>query len=115
MEEKRKNVRVKLNSVVSFKIKSTLLAVSSRIKDASDSGMCFPSKNSFPVGTVLELRIRSEDLPEPIKVFGKVVRIVNPAINDAHFEVGLEFLEMPVAKLQILHDYIQQAVAQGSD
>ena len=115
MEEKRKSPRVRANAVVSFKVKSAKLASGSRVKDISESGIGIPLKQYYSVNSILELEVRSDDLKEPIKATARVVRIANRDKGKFQFEVGVELLDFPFAKLNILHDYIQRIIAQGED
>ncbi len=112
MENKRKSVRVTAFLVASFKVKNTRLAGGSRVKDISETGACVPSNHYFPVDSLIELEIRSDDLKEPIKALARVVRITNRNDGKFPYEVGLVFLDLPLVKRNILHDYIQRSIAQ---
>ncbi len=111
MENKRKSVRVTASLVVSFKVKNTRLAVGSRIKDVSATGVCIPSKYYLPVDSLIELEIRSDDFKEPIKASARVVRVTNRSGSKFPYEVGLVFVDVPFDKRNILHDYIQRSIA----
>jgi len=111
MEEKRKNIRVRANFVALFKPQYTRLARGSRIKDVSETGVCVPAKNHFPVDTLLEVVIRSEDLKEPIQILARVVRIVECHNGNYPFEVGVVFLDLPLSNKNKLKEYIRHAIA----
>jgi len=113
MDEKRKSPRIRTSAVVSYKVQAARLAGGSRIKDISETGICIPSKVYFPVDSILELEIRSDDLEKPIKVLAKVVRIANRDKGKFSFEVGLLFLGVPPDQFDILHGYIRRLIAQG--
>lgn len=115
MEEKRKHPRIKANVLVSYKVKTSRLLGGSHIKDISESGIGLPSKHYFPIDTILELEVKSDDFKEPLKALAKVVRIANLNNNKFQFEVGVEFLDLTPARRNMLHDYISQAIAQGVD
>jgi len=114
MEEKRKSIRVRgSNLTVLFKVKNARLAGGSRIKDISEIGLCILSKYHFPVDSVLEMEIRSDNLKEPIKTLGRVVRIVNCNNSKFQFEVGIVFLDLSLANNRItLRNYIQRFMTQ---
>ena len=115
MENKRRSVRVTANSIVSFKVKDTRLAGGSRIKDVSETGACIPSNHYFPIDSLLELEIRSDDLKGSIKVLGRVVRITGRREGKFLYEVGLVFLDLPFDKRKMLQEYIQRFMAQGEN
>ena len=115
MDEKRRGPRVRANIVVNFKVKSIRLVGGSRIKDISVVGICLPSKHYFPVDSILDLEIRSEELKEPIKVSARVARISNRNSSKFQFEVGLDFLDLPLPKRDELNNYIQRVLAQGQN
>lgn len=115
MDDKRKSPRVKANGVVSFKVKSSRLAGGSRVKDISASGICIPSKSYFPVDSILELEVRSDDLKEPIKTLARVVRIAKRDKGNFQFEVGLEFIDFPIDQSYLLNEYMLRSKASETD
>lgn len=114
-KNKRKNARIRANLAVLFKVKNTLLAGGSRIKDVSETGMCIPSKHNFPVDSLLELEIRSDDLQEPIKASAAVVRVTRRNDSEFPYELGIIFLDIPFDKWKMLQDYIRRSIAQGKN
>ena len=113
MDEKRNRPRVRANAIVSFKVKTIRLVGSARIKDISETGICFPSKVYFPLDSILEVEVRSENLKNPIKASARVVRMTRRNNSKFPFEVGLQFLDIPIVNQSAFMDYIQLAIAQG--
>lgn len=107
MEDKRKHVRVCANLVVILKVKNSRLARGSRTKDISETGICIPLNNYFPVGSLLELEMRSIDLKGPIRSLARVVRIAKLDDGYTPFEMGVEFIDFPVANRRIFSEYIR--------
>ena len=112
MEEKRKVSRIKVNAVVSYRIKNIRLAGGTRVQDISELGICIPTTQFIPVDSILELEIRSDDLKEPIKTLAKVTRVVHRSGGKYQFEVGLEFVDFPRVRLNELCDFIKISLAQ---
>ncbi len=115
MENKRNKVRVKVNSVVLYKIKGALLGGGSRVKDISEAGACILSKHNFPVGSLLDLEIRRDDLKEPIKISAQIVRAVNRDDGQYPFELGLVFSNLSSIKQETLQEYIRCFMVQGEN
>ena len=114
MDDKRKNVRVRANLAVSIRAQNSRFASGSRTRDISESGACFPSRLSLPVNFLLTMELRSEYLKAPIKAVVRVVRVINQ--NDAQFpvQVGVAIQDIPLPNQQILREFIQHALAEGS-
>ncbi len=99
--------------VVSYKVKNTCLAGGLRLKNVSETGLCIPSKHYFPIDSLLELEIRSDDLKEPIKALARVARVTDRSDGKFRCEVGLVFLDLPLVKQNMLQDCIKRSIAQG--
>ena len=109
MVEKRNSTRMIEPFVVSFKAKNTLLSFGSRIKDISETGACLSSHQYFPIDTLLEMEIRSYDSKISVKTLARIIRTANCNDSKFKFELGLVFLNPPLAKWDMLYNYIHPA------
>ncbi|MBF0504520.1 MAG: PilZ domain-containing protein [Candidatus Omnitrophica bacterium] len=113
MQNKRKSDRRNVSLNVSFrKMKSNLIS-GSRIKDISETGICIPLNLYFPINSLLEVGIRLHEFKNFIKTTARVVRISDRDNNSRYrYDVGLEFLDLPSEKRNLLRDYLHQSMTQ---
>ena len=79
-----------------------------RTKDASPSGLKIYSDVSFPVGTVVSIKLQSPKTRRLIQAAGEV-KWVTPIDEGRSFEIGLEFVETPIGSIMDLLDHIYKA------
>lgn len=107
MENRRKHVRINKSLEVSFHKAKDFLRSGARNKDISESGICLPTAQYFPVGSILEVEISLVDFKAPVKVVARVMWVAKKDNSQFPFEVGLEFLEILPAQRDMLRDYIK--------
>jgi len=90
-----------------------ILSSGSRIKNISETGLCFLSSSYIPVESIVEMEIRTDDLPGPMKIWARVVKTANLNDSKFKFELGVVFLDIDYdyVKRKALHDYIERHVA----
>lgn len=108
VEDKRKWVRLNKGLALSFRQVDGFLRSGGRTKDISPGGLCFPLGSYFPVGTLLEIEIHSEDLKFPVKALTRVVWVMQHNTGEFPFEIGVEFVEIPPHQRDMLQTYIKR-------
>jgi Tfp pilus assembly protein PilZ len=79
-----------------------------RTKNASPSGLKIDSDVSFPVGTIVSIKLQSPKTRRLIQATGEV-KWVTPIGEGQSFEIGLEFVETSVGSIMDLLDHIYKA------
>ena len=79
-----------------------------RTKNASPSGLKIDSDVSFPLGTVVSIKLQSPKTRRLIQAAG-VVKWVTAIGEGQSFEIGLEFVETSVRSIMDLLDHIYKA------
>jgi hypothetical protein len=79
-----------------------------RTKDASPSGLKIDSDVSFPVGTVVSIKLQSPKTRRLIQATGEV-KWVTPDDEGRSFEIGLEFVETSIRSIMDLLEHIYKA------
>ena len=108
MDERRKEPRIKEESDVTITVVSEgkrqkIICDSS--KDISIYGAKIHSRDLFPVDTLLEIDFATKTVHEKITTLGKV-KWIKVIIEDASYEVGVEFVKTPGDAVKKLEDYI---------
>ena len=112
MPNQRKSTRRSVNLNVSFrKVKSYLIS-GSRIKNISETGMCIPLNLYFPVDSLLEVGFPLHEFKNSIKTLARVVRVSDRNNSRYRFDVGLEFLNLPADKRNMIREYIHSSLPQ---
>ncbi len=108
MSERRKAPRLQETSDVTITVKSegkNRKVVYESSKDISAYGARIHSREMFPVDTLLEIDFTSKTVQEKITALGKV-KWIKVIIEDASYEVGVEFVKKPGEAVKKLEDYI---------
>jgi hypothetical protein len=109
MDERRKSTRMNEESDVTITVVSEgkhqkIICDSS--KDISIYGAKIHSRDLFPVDTLLEIDFITKTVHEKITALGKV-KWIKVIIEDASYEVGVEFVKTPGDAVKKLEDYIE--------
>jgi len=109
MDERRKSIRMKEESDVTITVVSEgkhqkIICDSS--KDISIYGAKIHSRDLFPVDTLLEIDFITKTVHEKITALGKV-KWIKVIIEDASYEVGIEFVKTPGDAVKKLENYIE--------
>jgi hypothetical protein len=89
--DKRRHDREKMEAEIYYRAEDQQWTGGCISKDVSESGVCIQVKESFPIGTIIELQF---NLPLSLTSFfvkGKIVR-VNKMPDNERWEIGLEML-----------------------
>lgn len=108
MDERRKAPRFKEESDVTITVVSEgkhQKVICDSSKDISAYGARIHSRDYFPVDTLLDIDFATKSVHEKIKTLGKV-KWIKVIIEDASYEVGVEFVETPDDAVKKLEDYI---------
>jgi len=111
MENKRKAPRGNVNLKASLRKIKKSLSSGSRITDISETGMRMPLNLYFPVDSLLEVEIIFEDLNISILTLARVARITERNNSRYRFDVGFEFLNLPLEKQDLLRKYVHQSLS----
>jgi len=79
-----------------------------RTKNASPSGLKLDSDVSFPVGTIVSIKLQSPKTRRLIQAAGEV-KWVTPSGDGQTFEIGLEFVETSIRSIMDFLDHIYKA------
>jgi hypothetical protein len=118
MGERRKAPRLKEESDVTITVVSEgkhQKVICDSSKDISVYGARIHSRDYFPVDTLLDIDFATKSVHEKIKALGKV-KWIKVIIEDASYEVGVEFVDTPDDAVRKLEDYIswkQQHLSQN--
>ncbi|HNY51100.1 MAG TPA: PilZ domain-containing protein [Smithella sp.] len=108
MVERRKAPRLKEESDVTITVVSdgkNQKVVYDSSKDISVYGAKLHSREMFPINTLLEIDFTSKAVQEKITALGKV-KWIKVIIEDASYEMGVEFVKTPGDAMKKLEDYI---------
>jgi len=113
---RRRHARAPLNSkvIVASLLSDGLKFVSDNnpkvyyIRDISSSGLFIESINLCKIGTTLKLLFPITGTDKIIQAMGKVVRLVEPVIEDEYVApgMGIEFSNMPFENSVLIENYI---------
>ena len=108
MKERRKAPRLTEESDVTITVVSEgkhQKVIYDSSKDISAYGAKIHSRVSFPVDSLLELDFATNTVYQNINALGKV-KWIKVIIEDASYEVGVEFVKNPGDAVKKLEDYI---------
>ena len=108
MDERRKTPRLKEESDVTITVVSegkNQKVVYDSSKDISVYGAKIHSREMFPINTVLEIDFTSKTVQDKITALGKV-KWIKVIIEDASYEMGVEFVKTPGDAMKKLEDYV---------
>ena len=108
MNERRKAPRMKEESDVTITVVSEgkhQKIIYDSSKDISEYGAKIQSREMFPIDTLLEINFTTKTVHQNIKALGKV-KWIKVIIEDASYEVGVEFVKKPDDAIKKLDDYI---------
>jgi hypothetical protein len=116
MDERRKSPRIMEESDVTITVVSEgkhqkIICDSS--KDISIYGAKIHSRDLFPLDTLLEIDFITKTVHQKITALGKV-KWIKVIIEDASYEVGVEFVKNPGEAVKKLEDYISWKQQQTS-
>lgn len=100
-KEKRRYERVKINS--------------EKIYDLSEGGIYIRTKEPKPLGSTIALELRLFENEEPVRVKGKVIRIIYEKGAPKNFPPGMavEFIDIDEKCREIIRKYIRARKIQG--
>lgn len=107
MVDKRRHVRVPLNSKVIVMEKNVSRV--NTIRDISISGAFIETVDLPKIGTELYLLFPLHSHDKTAQTYAKVVRMVEPALDDEAFVfpgVGIEFIDVPFESSVLIEDYV---------
>jgi c-di-GMP-binding flagellar brake protein YcgR len=108
MDERRKTPRLKEESDVTITVVSegkNQKVVYDSSKDISVYGAKIHSREMFPINTLLEIDFTSKTVQDKITALGKV-KWIKVIIEDASYEMGVEFVKTPGDAMKKLEDYV---------
>ncbi|MGB5218265.1 MAG: PilZ domain-containing protein [Smithella sp.] len=108
MDERRKTPRLKGESDVTITVVSegkNQKVVYDSSKDISVYGAKIHSREMFPINTLLEIDFTSKTVQDKITALGKV-KWIKVIIEDASYEMGVEFVKTPGDAMKKLEDYV---------
>ena len=108
MVERRKTPRLKEESDVTITVVSdgkNQKVVYDSSKDISVYGAKLHSREMFPINTLLEIDFTSKTVQEKITALGRV-KWIKVIIEDASYEMGVEFVKTPGDAMKKLEDYV---------
>jgi c-di-GMP-binding flagellar brake protein YcgR len=108
MNERRKVPRLKEESDVTITVVSegkNQKVVYDSSKDISVYGAKIHSREMFPINTLLEIDFTSKTVQDKITALGKV-KWIKVIIEDASYEMGVEFVKTPGDAMKKLEDYV---------
>lgn len=108
MDERRKAPRLKEESDVTITVVpegNTQKVIYDSSKDISMYGAKIYSREMFPVDTLLQIDVITKTLHNNITALGKV-KWIKVIIEDASYEIGVEFVKTPGDAIKKLEDYI---------
>jgi c-di-GMP-binding flagellar brake protein YcgR len=112
MENRRTGIRVSATLSVSFhEVESDFLGGSSG-KNISEAGLCIPLTHILPIGSSLEIEIRSLDFGARVKAIARIAWVA-PRDGKYPFEAGLEFLNLGPIDRDAIQYYIAHSAAKG--
>jgi len=114
-ENKKRALRVGEDCKVSFREITGNFLSGSHGKNISETGFCIPLTHHIPVGSLLEVSIRSVDLASPVKAVARIAWITGRRGKKLPFEAGLEFLTLGVAARNDLREFIERSAARGAN
>ena len=103
----KKEDRVTITPVYQFEAQQRKRFFNILSKDISLTGVKIQTDTFFPVDTILKIEISLTNPPRSISANGKV-RWVKILSARELFEIGCEFVEMPIHDTKILKDYIKK-------
>lgn len=106
MEERRKFVRVPDTSQVSYKVISEERLGEYIARDISQGGLRFFAHEFIPKGSLLKIRISSNEKVFSFEAMAKLVWIREIPDNDK-YEVGVEFIDLPKNLVEYVINYIK--------
>ncbi len=110
-EEQRKRERLKEQHDVAITIVSDNDKLSKMkkfyhlSKDLSGSGVKICGDMFLPVGTMVKMELKLENLHQKIIALGRV-KWIKAIVEDVSYEAGVEFIETPEETIKKIEDYI---------
>jgi hypothetical protein len=112
MGNRRTGIRASSTLSVSFhEVDSDFLDGSSG-KNISEAGICIPLTHKLPVGSSLEIEIRSLDFEARVKAIARIAWVA-PREGEYPFEAGLEFLNLGPLDREAIQYYIAHSAERG--
>ena len=108
--EKRRHIRVAVDAYISATL-TTDKAQTEKIfttKDIGPEGIFLVSSETFPIGTIVKLKIHTPSTVKPINVEAEVVRIARDE-NSHVTGMGLIFLQMGIEEKKELFKHLYLA------
>ncbi len=108
MKERRRVARIKEESDVTITVVSEgkhQKVICDSSKDISVYGARIHSRDFFSVDTLLDINFATKTVHKKIKALGKV-KWIKVIVEDASYEVGVEFVKKPDDAIKKLEDYI---------
>jgi c-di-GMP-binding flagellar brake protein YcgR len=114
-KNRRTEVRVNRRLIVTYNPAGVFLRSGSGTKTISEGGICIPMERPFPVDTLLEVEINSEDIKGPIRVVARIVWVEKRDNVQCPFEAGLQFTEISQIQREKLREFVKKFHVQGEN
>lgn len=111
MDERRKNVRVGDDLLISYRMCKTIFASSSRLKDISLGGIRLPVQQHWGPGTMLELDFSFPETKELLKTKGEVKWSLDFLHREYRYLLGVQFIELSLSDRDRIKDHIMNRLA----
>ena len=108
--EKRKSVRIPEHSQISYKVRPSEKTKWSVIRDISEGGISFFTREFVPKDTILEVGFGFQDTSFYFEAVCKV-KWIKELIPYEKYEVGVEFIEMPQKAKESLIQHIKNILS----
>lgn len=112
MENRRAGVRVSSTLSVSVHEVEGDFPDASGGRNISEAGLCIPLTHALPVGSSIEVEIRSLDFEARVKAIARIAWVA-PRKGAYPFEAGLEFLNLGPLDRDAIQYYIAHSAAKG--
>jgi len=113
--ERRKNPRLKVNFVISYRIKKDLNNSDlSQSKNVSSGGMLLTTNRKFDKGTYLDLTLRFPFLPAKTKIIAEVIES-KEVVKNIIYETHLKFFGLAELIQQELSKFVTNRIDAGNN
>jgi len=106
MEERRKFVRISESSQISYQLVQDKKAGDYLTRDISQGGLRFFVHEFIPVNSMLKIRVNLEKQLFAIEAVVKVAWVKEIPLSE-RFEIGVEFVNIPIDVTQSIIEYIK--------
>lgn len=111
MNERRRNVRVEDELLISYKMCKTIFASSSRVKDISLGGLRFPVQQYWVPGTMLEIDFSFPEAKDLLKIKGEVRWSSDFPHLEYRYLLGVRFIDLSLSDRDRIKDHIMNRLA----